>query len=320
MLEQLADNKQTQDPGIGSSFERPLDRLVGADGNFRVNRIGRQSRLRQQFAFLVTMNWGSFVLLLLAGFMLTTLFFAGLYMMAGVENIANAELATRKERFYSALFLSSQTLTTVGYGNYFPQAPITWAISMIEAMCGLISFGAIAAVIYARVARPTARLIFARKALIAPYKNGWSLQVRLANMRNALLMDLEARYMLVLADVDEQGERINYYNLKLELERIHFLPLTWTLVHHITPDSPLADLSLEDLRKHRAEVLVMVKGVDEVYAQNVHGRHSYRFDEITWGGRFNRAFKPAKRGGTDLFLRKVHDFTPVPAPERMPKE
>jgi inward rectifier potassium channel len=319
MLNELADNKPTEDPGIGSSFERPLDRLLGADGKFRVQRLGAQSRLYESFGTLVTMRWGWFILLLLLGFVLVNLLFTGLFLGIGAEYIVNAQLDSFKGRFYSALFLSTQTLTTVGYGNYYPGSPLTWAVAMGEAMVGVICFGAIAAIFYARIARPVARMLFCQRALVAPYKEGWSLQVRVANLRSALLMDVEARVLLVLADVDDQGERINYYNLKLEIERIQFMPLSWNIVHAVTPDSPLAGLSMEDLREHRAELLVVVKGMDEAYSQMVHSRHSYLFSEIVWGGRFVRAFAPNPQGGVVLDLRKVHAYRSVPAPPHLPK-
>lgn len=32
--------QRTEDPGIGSSFDRTLDRLMSTDGSFRVRRAG----------------------------------------------------------------------------------------------------------------------------------------------------------------------------------------------------------------------------------------------------------------------------------------
>jgi inward rectifier potassium channel len=131
-----------------------------------------------------------------------------------------------------------------------------------------------------------------------------------------MLVEMEARLMLVMADVDDQGERLNYYNLKLQLEKVSFLPLSWTLVHPIGPDSPLAGISREELAQRRAEVIVMLKGVDEGYMQQVITRHSYRHDEIVWGGRFQRAFS-TRNGRMLLDLAKISDHTLEEAPERL---
>jgi inward rectifier potassium channel len=120
-----------------------------------------------------------------------------------------------------------------------------------------------------------------------------------------------------MADVDDQGERLNYYNLKLQLDKVSFMPLSWTLVHPITPESPLAGVTYQDLIARRAEAILVLKGIDEGYMQQVITRHSFRFDEIVWGGRYVRAFS-SKDGTMRLDLNKLSDFTPVEAPERLP--
>ncbi|MBK9195829.1 MAG: hypothetical protein IPO17_12830 [Flavobacteriales bacterium] len=219
----------------------------------------------------------------------------------------------------SAIGMSVQTLTTVGYGSLYPNSPSTWTLAAVEGVFGILGFSLISAVIYARFARPTTRLAYCEQALIAPFKDGWSLQVRLANKRSTLLVEVEARMLMVMADVDEHGERLNYYNLKLQLDKVSFLPLSWTVVHPITAESPLAGLSYEELVARRAEVIILLKGIDEGYMQQVLTRHSFRYDEMVWGGRFIRAFS-SSNGAMRLDLGKLSDHTLVQAPERLPKD
>jgi len=238
-------------------------------------------------------------------------------MLIGVEQMGNADMTSLTSRWISALGMSVQTLTTVGYGSLYPNSPATWILAAVEGVFGILGFSLISAVIYARFARPTTRIAYSDKALIAPFKEGWSLQLRLANRRSTLLIEIEARLMLVMADVDDQGERLNYYNLKLQLDKVSFLPLSWTLVHPILPDSPLAGISNADLVQRRAEVILVLKGIDEGYMQQVITRHSFRFDEIVWGGRYVRAFS-SKDGTMRLDLNKLSDFAPFDAPERLP--
>lgn len=309
--------ERTEDPGIGTNFERPLDRLVAHDGNFRVDRIGRASGLREGFVALATMPVGRLVLTFVLGYLGMNLIFGSLYMLIGVEYLGNADLNSWSTKWMSAIGMSVQTLTTVGYGSLYPNSPATWLLAAVEGVFGILGFSLISAVIYARFARPTARIAYSARALIAPFKEGWSLQMRMANRRTTLLMEMEARLMLVMADVDEQGERLNYYNLKLQLDKVSFMPLSWTLVHPIGPESPLAGVGYEDLVQRRAEVILVLKGIDEGYMQQVITRRSFRFDEIVWGGRYVRAFS-ARNGSMRLDLNKLSDFTPVPAPERLP--
>lgn len=309
--------QRTEDPGIGSSFDRTLDRLMSSDGNFRVRRSGASAGLREAFVHLVSISVGRLVLTLLAGYLGLNLLFGTLYMLVGVEQLGNADLSSPVSRWMSALGMSIQTLTTVGYGSIYPTTPVTWAIAAVEGVFGILGFSLISAVIYARFARPTARLAWSEAALIAPFRNGWSLQVRLANRRSSLLVEAEARLMLVMADVDDQGERLNYFNLKLQLDRVSFLPLSWTLVHPITEDSPLAGLSQQDLQERRAEFIVMVKGVDEAYMQQVMTRRSYTHRELLWGARFQRVFS-AQGGVMHLEIDRLSSTQPVQAPTVLP--
>jgi len=308
---------RTEDPGIGSTFERPLDRVMARDGRFKVDRIGQISGFREGFVALATMPLWRLVLTFLLGYVSMNIVFGSLYMLIGVEQMGNADMTSLASRWISALGMSVQTLTTVGYGSLYPNSPATWILAAVEGVFGILGFSLISAVIYARFARPTTRIAYSDKALIAPFKEGWSLQLRLANRRSTLLIEIEARLMLVMADVDDQGERLNYYNLKLQLDKVSFLPLSWTLVHPILPDSPLAGISNADLVQRRAEVILVLKGIDEGYMQQVITRHSFRFDEIVWGGRYVRAFS-SKDGTMRLDLNKLSDFAPFDAPERLP--
>ncbi len=309
--------QRVQDPGIGTSFERTLDRLVAKDGSFRVQRIGQLSGLREGFVALATMPVWRLVTTFIAAYLTMNVIFGSLYMLIGVQNIGNADLTSMGGKWMSAIGMSVQTLTTVGYGSLFPNSTAAWIVAAIEGVFGILGFSLISAVIYARFARPTTRLAYSDIALIAPFQGGWSLQLRVANKRSTLLVEIEARVMLVMADVDDQGERLNYYNLKLQFDKVSFLPLSWTLVHPVTAESPLAGLSHEELIQRRAEIIVILKGIDEGYMQQVIARHSFRYDEMVWGGRFQRPFS-ARNGTMHLDLAKLSDFNGVEAPERLP--
>lgn len=310
--------RRTDDPGLASSFERPLDRLMSKDGSFLVERVGRIGGLSEGFVALATMPAARLVATFVAGYLAMNLVFGSLYMIIGVEHIGNADLSSTAGRWLSALGMSVQTLTTVGYGSLYPTNPATWLLAAVEGVFGILGFSLIAAVIFARFARPTTRLAYGSQALIAPYKDGWSLQLRIANRRRTLLVELEARLLLAMADVDGGIERLNYFTLPLQIDRISFLPLSWTLVHPITPESPLAGMSREDLAARRAELLLTIKGIDEGYMQPVITRRSFRYDEIVWGGRYVRAYDVA-HGEARLYLSKLSDFTPEPAPDRLPQ-
>lgn len=308
--------RPTSDPGFASAFDRPLDRLMAKDGSFRVHRVGRLTGLREGFVALATMPLAQLLATCMAGYLALNVVFGSLYMLIGVEHIGNADLSSTTGRWLSALGMSIQTLTTVGYGSLYPTNAATWTLAAVEGVFGILGFSVISAVIFSRFARPTTRLAYSSHALIAPYKDGWSVQVRIANRRDTLLVEIEARLLLALARVGD-SEQLDYFNLPLQIDKVSFLPLSWTIVHPLAPGSPLAGLGHDDLRARRAELLLIVKGVDEGYMQPVIARHSFRFDEIVWGGRFVRAYD-VEDGRVRLHLSKVSEYVAVEAPATLP--
>ena len=313
------DSHRTEDPGIGTSFGQAPERVLLRDGAFAVDRIGEARGLSEGFVALATMPAPRLILVIIATYLTLNVTFGSVYMLVGVEHLGNANTNTLGSRWLSALGMSVQTLTTVGYGSLYPTDAITWFIAAIEGVFGILGFSLTSAIIYTRFARPTTRLVYSDRALIAPFKNGWSLQIRVASRRRTLLVEIEARLILVLAD-PQQPDRLEYFALPLQFSTISFLALTWTLVHPITPDSALAGMTLTELASRRAEVIVILKGLDEGYMQPVITRHSFRFDEIVWGGRFERAFSGGANGRMRLDLNGLSRFAKVEAPERMPLE
>lgn len=318
MAQPPRDIHRTEDPGIGTTFGQPLDRLLQRDGAFAVDRIGEARGLREGFVALATMPAWRLVLVVIATYLTLNLTFGSIYMLIGVQHLGNADLHSFGSRWLSAIGMSVQTLTTVGYGSLYPTDTITWLVAAVEGVFGILGFSLTSAIIYTRFARPTTRMVYSDRALIAPFKDGWSLQMRVASRRRTLLVEVEARLILVLAD-PKQPDRLEYFALPLQFSTISFLALTWTLVHPITPDSALAGMTFAELVSRRAEVIVILKGLDEAYMQPVITRHSFRFDEIVWGGRFVRAFS-GEGGRMRLDLDGLGRFTSIEAPERLPQE
>jgi inward rectifier potassium channel len=88
---------------------------------------------------------------------------------------------------------------------------------------------------------------------------------------------------------------------------VYFFPLTWTVVHPITADSPIYGKTADDLANIEAEFLILVKGFDDTFSQTVHARYSYRHDEVVWGARFQPAFFVDPTGDMVLELNRVND-------------
>lgn len=58
------------------------------------------------------------------------------------------------------------------------------------------------------------------------------------------------------------------------------------IVHKITEDSPLYDLTAQDMMKEKFEIVAMLEGVVESTGMTTQARSSYLPAEILWGHRF----------------------------------
>jgi inward rectifier potassium channel len=295
------------DPGLTQSYGGRLDRIVNKDGSFNVRRRGTRLRDFHVYKFLVGLSWPRFVAVVFGTFVAVSAVFAGLYLAIGLDTLQGAEAATPLEGFLKAFFFSVQTLTTVGYGLIAPRAMGADAIAAVEAMMGVMGFAFAAGLIYGRFARPTARILWSARAVIAPYQGKSSLQFRIANQRSNAIVDLEATVVLMTVEGAGAKHRRNYVKLELERPRVFFLPLTWTIVHPIDAASPLHGMTEEDLAKNATEFLVLVRGFDDTFSQVVNARTSYRHDEILWGYRFRSAFHNDQDGHLVLDLAKIDD-------------
>jgi len=299
------------DPGLTQQYSARLRRVIRKDGEFNVRRRGRTWRDVHPYLFLLTTPWRAFLALLFAGFFIINLVFAFLYYwVGGIERVHHGSVSAFS-RFLDAFFFSSQTLTTVGYGSIWPETTAANLIAAIEAMIGLLGFAVATGFLVGRLSRPTARIGFSKSMIVAPYQDDTSLQFRIVNRSVSNLMELESRMLLMTVQpVDGRLER-KYERLELERPSVLFLPLTWTIVHIIDAESPLYHKTAADLEQLQAELLILVKGVDDRFSQTVYARYSYRYDEIVWGAKFAGAFDVDEDGDLRLDLDRVSDIRKV---------
>lgn len=257
------------------------------------------------------MSWTGFAILVACFYFGINLAFACLYFELGPLSVHGSEAPTQMGRFLNCFFFSGHTLTTVGYGNLVPHGIAANLAATMEALVGLLGFAIITGLLVARVARPSARISFSGKALIAPYQNGTALMFRIANERSNNLMELEARVLLMQVVGTEGKLERKFDNLILERPTVLLFPLTWTVVHPIDEASPLWGKTAAELLALQSELLILVKGFDETFSQVVHTRFSYRADELVWGAKFTPAFSVEPSGDILLELDKVGEFRSV---------
>ncbi|MCU1349275.1 MAG: channel, inward rectifier [Acidobacteria bacterium] len=308
------------DLGFGSVVTRESrKRFLNRDGTFNVRRegLGFLSEL-SFYHYLLTISWTRFLVYVIAFYLGTNALFAFLYVACGAQALTGFVNEPTELRFVHAFFFSVHTLATIGYGNI---APLNLAANLIvtaESLVGLLGFGVVAGIMFARFARPTSQIAFSEKALIAPYQDRTAFMFRIVNKKSNELVDLRATLLLSRRKKNGGTNDREFLPLKLERDRVVLFPLTWTIVHPIDPDSPLRGMIPADFGQCDSEFLVLLNGYDETSAQTVHTRSSYKGDEVVWGGKFRSMFNPPKEDGTiSVDVRKLSDFDrvelPVPA-------
>jgi inward rectifier potassium channel len=303
-----ADQSRIQDPGFGEKISGRGIRSINKDGSFNVQRRGGEGGLRNVYQYLLELNNVYFFILILLTYICVSLVFGLGYFLIGTEHLIGVRGETSVSTFMDCFYFSTQTFTTVGYGAIAPKGILASTVASFEAFTGLVFFALATGLMYARFSRPRALLRYSKNALIAPFDNHTSLMFRLANARNNVLMEMNARLILMIrASKEDQGLR-RYFSLKLELDKVTFLPTSWTLVHKIDDTSPLFGLSQEELLAQDAEVLILISGFDDTFNQTVHSRFSYSAEEIVWNAKFVKAFREGDNGEIIMDLNDMDKF------------
>jgi inward rectifier potassium channel len=297
--------KPTFDPGLTQQFTGVLRRSINKDGSFNVYRRGGSWRDFHPYLQMLNMSWPRFFATILSGYLLINLLFALVYFGLGPEHLQGADGANEMDRFLNDFFFSTHTLTTVGYGNMVPATVTTNLVASLEAIVGLMLVALGTGLMFGRFSRPSARIAFSERILLAPYQEQNSLQFRIVNLRPNILMDLEANMVMMTVEGPPGQMKRQFQTLKLERNGVYFLPLTWTIVHPIDETSPLYGKTYADLERWQAEFVVLIKGFDDTFSQVVHSRYSYRYDEVRWQAKFQPAFEINAAGDMILNVDRV---------------
>jgi len=295
-----------RDLGFGSVVARESrQRLLNRDGSFNVTRGG--------FGFwpslnlyhtLITTSWLKFFAVVTSSYLVLNAIFAVAYSLCGPEalNGGGTELGILRTFFFSI-----QTFATIGYGHINPVGLVANVIVTFESLFGLLWLALATGLVFARFSRPTAKIAFSERAVIAPYRGITAFEFRIANERKNQIIELEAK-VLFSHFIEEKGMRTRRFDLlSLERSKVSFFPLNWTVVHPIDGASPLSGRSEDNLRALEAEFLILLTGIDETFSQTVHARSSYRWDEIEWNAKFGSMYnQPLNNSELTIDMRRLH--------------
>ncbi len=260
---------------------------------------------------VLTMSLWGLLLLLAAVYIVTNVIFAGLYMLQP-DSIAGA----RPHSFADAFFFSVQTLSTVGYGLLTPKTLYANILVTAETFCNLVILAMSTGLIFTRVSRPTARVMFSKVAVVTNYEGVPTLMFRAANQRGNQILEAEVNVSLAKQVTTIEGHSMRQFQeLKVARSRSPLFVLSWLIMHRLDETSPLYGCTGRSLNDSGSEIIVALSGLDDTFAQRIHARHSYLPSEIVWGKQFEDMLSFDQDGRRVVDYNRFHDVRdPAPPP------
>jgi inward rectifier potassium channel len=284
--------------------------LAPSNSRLRVRAVGRRFAPHHDvYHYVLTRTWTEFFLLAGLAFLGANAFFAFFYWIS-----PGAVTNARPGSFEDAFFFSVQTMATIGYGGMTPANRFAHIVVTVEAMTGILSAALITGITFSKFARPTARVLFSDKIILAPRDGVPHVMFRVANWRHNVVTEAQLRVILLVTERTREGESLRrLVELPLVRDRTPLFALTWTVMHLVDAQSPfLGADGLQRLREVGAEIYVTLTGLDEAMGQ-IHAQHSYRLDDIVTNVRFADVMSVQPDGTREIDYRRFHEVVPLAA-------
>ena len=270
--------------------DRPEERRYLRNGKSqgRIELRGvRRTYWRDAYHWSLNISWLGF------GALMAMIYLAVSSVFGLLFHLAPGCLSGISRPSYAADFkFSMTTLASLSVGTIAPIGLYADSLVFAESFLRIIMLALATGVIFARISRPTARIRFTSTALITLFEGRPTFMFRVGNERANIILEAEVNVVLARSVTTIEGQRIRRLDeVRMQRTRTPLFALTWTVLHDIDERSPLHDATIDSLRAQEAEIIVVLSGLDEAFAQRVHARHSYSFGEIV----FDRYFADVVR-------------------------
>lgn len=282
-------------------------RVYARGGSPNVVALGLERRwFSDLYHSVLTATWPRFIGMIVALYFVGNALFAVAYMLEG--GVENAQPGS----FRDAFFFSVQTMATIGYGKMVPHSTFANMLVTLEALSGVLGFAMATSLSYARFARPTAKVMFSRVAVVTVRDGVPSLIFRLANQRGNEIVEGQLRVSMIRTEKTREGEPLRrVHDMRLVRDHFAVFAMTWTAVHPITPERPLHGETPQTLAEQEIEILVSLTGTDATFSQSIFARWSYVPDEIVWNARLVDILQLLPDGRRAVDYGKFHDVAPI---------
>jgi inward rectifier potassium channel len=264
---------------------------------------------------VLTISWWGFFAYVAAAWVGTNLAFAALY-AARPGCVSNAAPGLE-----DAFYFSVQTFATIGYGTMAPATRYGHSVVVVEALVGTLGVALVTGVTFAKFARPTARVLFAEKAVIHVRNGVPHLAFRLANWRGNMVVEGQLRVMLLMVQTTQEGDVIRMpVELPLVRDRTALFALSWMPMHRIDESSPFwgGRDAIARLAEARTEIFLAFTGIDETIGQQIHARYRYKLDDIVLNARFADVLTVEDNGDRTIDYAHFHNVEILGTHDQLP--
>ena len=290
-------------------FPGPSDIMRSRNGTSRrlAVIIGQdKSRFTDFYHATLTANWLEFFIGLGLVFLAINLLFALLY-LADPHGIANARPGSLSDTF----FFSVQTFGSIGYGAMTPHTTYANVLVTIESFSSIVNIAVATGLVFARISRPTARVLFSNVAVVTQFDGTPTLMFRAANQRGNQILDANVTVSLARQVVTREGINMRRFEeLKLVRSRTPLFALSWTVMHRIDETSPFFGQTPDTLVENQIELIALLSGTDDTLSEVIYARQSYRPAQILWGRNFVDVLSLTANGRRLVDLTRFHDTEP----------
>lgn len=285
---------------------RPF-RLISKNGDSLVRNVRVENKIvlyiQDFFTTMLHLRWHWLIIAFGAAYLITWMGFALVWWaMSAAKGINDLPCVTNVHNFSTAVLLSIETQTTIGFGDVVisPGCPEGLVILCLQCLLGILLDAVMMGVIFTKIARPRERgktVIFSEKAVISLNHQDkcFYLMWRIGDIRKSHILEAHIRaslyhkeeYWASATDKDDISVRCEDLDVGYDTgqDRL-FLLLPVMLRHRIDAKSPLYAMSPEDLQSAHIEVVINLEGTMEATGMITQKLVSYVPDEILWGFRF----------------------------------
>jgi inward rectifier potassium channel len=272
--------------------------------------LGRRP-IADLYHFLLTSRWRVLLPAIAATYVAINVVFALAYLALG-----NAIEHARPGSFSDAFFFSVQTMATVGYGNFWPRTTGANLLATAEMITGGMGLALMTGLVFAKFARPTARVLFSDVAVVRRWEGVPSLMIRMANARSSNIVEVHVGVVLLRSERAKEGDEVRrVHDLRLVRSTSAIFNLTWTAIHPIDEHSPLRGADAAGLASGDVVIVVSLTGYDENLASTVHARHTYTANQVLFGRKLKDVLGIGPAGERTVDYGKFHDTEPELGPD-----